>query len=259
MQQIRQLLNSGYKAGMPGIRLIGEDMKPQAFDVYSPKILAAIQWLEDILASRCIAIPMRRTDKKMPCFPPDFDGSSIRHQLYTLALTHFGKVYANYFGSGDAGRDDRRDARARPTTNPNEIWVNQQARQIVWQFGERTHPIRFLLRDRDSKFTPAFDSIFASEGIHVIQTPYRAPNANAYAERWVRSIREECLSKLLIVNEAHLRSVMRDYVTYYNTARPHQGIVQLTPIPRPPAISTGKVRRREILGGVIGDYYQDTA
>ncbi len=97
MQQIRQLLNSGYKAGMPAIRLIGEDMKPQAFDVYSPKILAAIQGLEDILASRCIAIPMRRTDKKMPCFPPDFDGASLRHQLYTLALTHFGTVYANYF------------------------------------------------------------------------------------------------------------------------------------------------------------------
>jgi hypothetical protein len=97
MQQIRQLLNSGYKAGMPAIRLIGEDMKPQAFDVYSPKILAAIMGLEDILASRCIAIPMRRTDKKMPCFPPDFDGAAIRHQLYTLALTHFGKVYANYF------------------------------------------------------------------------------------------------------------------------------------------------------------------
>jgi hypothetical protein len=97
MQQIRQLLNSGYKAGMPAIRLIGEDMKPQAFDVYSPKILAAIMGLEDILASRCIAIPMRRTDKKMPSFPPDFDGAVIRHQLYTLALTHFGKVYANYF------------------------------------------------------------------------------------------------------------------------------------------------------------------
>jgi 5S rRNA maturation endonuclease (ribonuclease M5) len=97
MQQIRQLLNSGYKQGMPAIRLIGEDMKPQAFDVYSPKILAAIMGLEDILASRCIAIPMRRTDKKMPCFPPDFDGAPLRHQLYTLALTHFQTVYTNFF------------------------------------------------------------------------------------------------------------------------------------------------------------------
>jgi hypothetical protein len=97
MQQIRQLLNSGYKQGMPAIRLIGEDLKPQAFDVYSPKILAAIAGLEDILASRCIAIPMRRTDRKMPLFPSDFDGAALRHQLYTLALTHFQAVYTNYF------------------------------------------------------------------------------------------------------------------------------------------------------------------
>lgn len=97
MQQIRQLLNSGYKQGMPAIRLIGEDMKPQAFDVYSPKILAAIAGLEDILASRCIAIPMRRTDKKLPAFPPDFDGTPLRHQLYTLALTSFQFIYTNYF------------------------------------------------------------------------------------------------------------------------------------------------------------------
>jgi hypothetical protein len=97
MQQIRQLLNSGYKQGMPAIRLIGEDMKPQAFDVYSPKILAAIAGLEDVLASRCIAIPMRRTDRKIPSFPADFDGSIIRHQLYTLALTGHEIIYRNYF------------------------------------------------------------------------------------------------------------------------------------------------------------------
>jgi transposase InsO family protein len=136
--------------------------------------------------------------------------------------------------------------------------VNQQAREIVWQLGERKPTIRFLLRDRDSKFTAAFDSIFASEGIHVIQTPYRSPNANAYAERWVRSVREECLNKLLIVNEGHLRSVMREYVAYHNTARPHQGIAQLTPLPRPPTTEAGKVCRREVVDGIIGDYYKDT-
>ncbi|MCI0708756.1 MAG: CHC2 zinc finger domain-containing protein [Chloroflexi bacterium] len=97
MQQIRQLLNSGYKQGMPAIRVTGDDLKPQAFDVYSPKILAAIMGLEDILASRCIAVPMRRTTRKMPSFPPDFDGAALRHQLYTLALTHFQVVYTNYF------------------------------------------------------------------------------------------------------------------------------------------------------------------
>ncbi len=101
MQQIRQLLNSGYKQGMPAIRVTGDDLKPQAFDVYSPKILAAIMGLEDILASRCIAIPMRRTTQKMPSFPPDFDGAPLRHQLYTLALTHFQEVYTNYFERPD--------------------------------------------------------------------------------------------------------------------------------------------------------------
>jgi hypothetical protein len=97
MQQIRQLLNSGYKQGMPAIRVTGDDLKPQAFDVYSPKILAAIAGLEDILASRCIAIPMRRTDRKMPDLPPDFDGATMRHRLYSLALTYFQPVYSNYF------------------------------------------------------------------------------------------------------------------------------------------------------------------
>jgi hypothetical protein len=101
MQQIRQLLNSGYKQGMPAIRLIGDDLKPQAFDVYSPKILAAIAGLEDVLASRCIAIPMRRTDKKMPLFPPDFNGTELRHQLYTLALTYHQQVYQQYYERPD--------------------------------------------------------------------------------------------------------------------------------------------------------------
>jgi DNA primase len=101
MMQIKQLLNSGYKHGMPAIRLIGENMKPQTFDVYSPKVMAAIMGLEDVLASRCIAIPMRRTDKKMPCFAPNFDGANLRHQLYTLALTHYEPIYRNYFERPD--------------------------------------------------------------------------------------------------------------------------------------------------------------
>jgi hypothetical protein len=101
MQQIRQLLNSGYKAGMPAIRLIGEEMKPQAFDVYSPKILAAIAGLEDILSSRCITVPMRRTDRHLPLIPPHFDGADIRHQLYSLVLTHFQYIQHNFFDRSD--------------------------------------------------------------------------------------------------------------------------------------------------------------
>ncbi|MBC7813873.1 MAG: hypothetical protein H7175_22145, partial [Burkholderiales bacterium] len=97
IQQIRQLLNSGYKQGMPAIRVTGDDLKPQAFDVYSPKVLAAIMGLEDVLASRCIAIPMRRVDRKLPSFAVDFDGAGVRHLLYSLALTYFQHVFTNYF------------------------------------------------------------------------------------------------------------------------------------------------------------------
>ena len=96
MQQIRQLLNSGYKPGMPAIRLIGEDMKPKAFNVYSPKMLANIMGLEDVLASRCIRVPMRRADKQMPALPPTYDGAELRYQLYSLALTHFRAIQHNY-------------------------------------------------------------------------------------------------------------------------------------------------------------------
>ena len=89
--------------------------------------------------------------------------------------------------------------------------------------------MRFLLHDRDAKFPAAFERVFASEGFKAILTPYRTPNANAYAERWVRSVREECLDHLLIINEQHLHHVLREYSQYYNQARPHQGIAQQIP------------------------------
>ena len=95
-QQIRQLLNSGYKSGMPALRIVGDDYKPQTFDVYSPKILASITGLEDVLASRCITIPMRPTARRLPVFPASFDGARLRHQLYSLALTHFGDIRRSY-------------------------------------------------------------------------------------------------------------------------------------------------------------------
>jgi DNA primase len=96
MQQIKLLLNSGYKPGMPAIRLMGEDLKPQAFDVYSPKILANIAGLEDVLASRCIPVAMRRSDQKLPTLSPAFNGQEIRHQLYTLTLTRYAAIRRNY-------------------------------------------------------------------------------------------------------------------------------------------------------------------
>ena len=108
----------------------------------------------------------------------------------------------------------------------------------------------------------AFDTVFQSEGMKVVLTPARAPNANAYAERWVRTVREECLDHLLILNQAHLRRVLKRYVEYYNEARPHQGIGQRIPVPPEQSPGNGAVAHRKVLGGIINDYYRvpdDTA
>jgi transposase InsO family protein len=142
------------------------------------------------------------------------------------------------------------------TANPNGIWVAQQARQVMWKLGERNPPCRFLIRDRDKKYVEAFDTLFRSEGIKVIRTPVRAPNANAYAERWVRSVREECLDHLLILNQAHLWHVLKRYVEYYNEAQPHQGIGQRIPVTPEQSPGSGVVTHRKVLGGIINDYYR---
>ena len=145
------------------------------------------------------------------------------------------------------------------TAHPDKAWVTQQARQVMWELEDREPGIRFLIRDNDKKFSHAFDTVFRSEGIDVIPTPYRAPNANAYAERWIRSAREECLDKLLIINQAHLRRVMREYMAFFNTARPRQGLEQQIPVPKMTHETTGPLRCRTVLGGIIHDYYRDAA
>lgn len=99
--------------------------------------------------------------------------------------------------------------------------------------------------------------MFSTEGFDIITTPYRAPNANAYAERVIRSFREECLDKLLIINQSHLGRVMREYNRFFNTARPYQGLEQQTPNPRIASDSKGAVRCRAVLGGIIHDYCRD--
>lgn len=127
---------------------------------------------------------------------------------------------------------------------------------MVWLLQEEELPIRCLLRDNDSKYTAAFDAVFAAEGVKVIRLPYQAPNANSFAERWVLTARSECLDHILIWNEAHLRRVLKDFVHYYNHARPHQGLDQQSPVPCTPPEHDGVVTRRQVLGGIINDYYR---
>lgn len=102
-----------------------------------------------------------------------------------------------------------------------------------------------------------FDNVFLSQGFDVIHTPYRAPNANTFAERWIRTVREECLDHILIINAAHLRKVLLEYTnTYYNSARPHQGINQQSPLPWGQPSTSGTIHKQKILGGIINDYYR---
>ena len=145
------------------------------------------------------------------------------------------------------------------TAHPTAAWVTQQARNLSWTLQDEGTSPRFLIHDRDAKFPAAFDTVFAAEGIAVVRTPYRAPTANAYAERWVGSVRAECLDYLLIVNEAHLRHVLTGYVAHYNQARPHQGIAQRAPIPFDACARQGPVRRRDVLGGLIHEYDREAA
>jgi hypothetical protein len=142
------------------------------------------------------------------------------------------------------------------TTNPDTTWVTQQARQSVWELKASSQALRFLIHDRDSKFTSSLDTVFASEGIEFVRTPFRAPQANAFAERWVRSVREECLDPILILNERHLHRVLKEYTKYYNYCRPHQGIGQHFPVSGSQRSRKGPIRRRDILGGIIHDYYR---
>ncbi len=145
------------------------------------------------------------------------------------------------------------------TPNPHGTWVTQQARNLVMQLGEQERPMRLLIHDRDRKFGHAFDEVFRSAGIEVIWTPVQAPNANAFAERWVRTVRSDCLDRIFILGRRHLERVLRVYAKHYNEHRPHRAL-QLAPpnggnpaaVDRTPHPST--VYRHDLLGGVIREY-----
>jgi transposase InsO family protein len=137
--------------------------------------------------------------------------------------------------------------------------VAQRARNLSWSLTERTSPLRFLIHDRDSKLTDAFDEVFRTEGISIIRTPVKAPKANAFAERFVGTVRRECLDWVLIFGRRQLERTLRTYVKHYNGHRPHRGLGLVPPQQAPvlrlaaPA-QPGRVRRRDRLGGLIHEY-----
>ena len=156
------------------------------------------------------------------------------------------------------------------TDHPNGLWIVQRAREFSMNREPRTAGVtsepRFLVRDRDSKFTRAFDAVFAADGIQTIKTPIQAPNANAFAERWVRTVRQECLDWMLIWGRRHLERVLNEYVRHYNDERPHRSLELLPPrainktsVVRVGAVAAAVVRRRDRLGGLVHEYYEAAA
>jgi putative transposase len=174
--------------------------------------------------------------------------------FFTVETLHLQTLYVLFF----MGLGSRHVHLAGCTANPDNAWVTQQARQFVWLLDETKTPMRFLIHDRDCKFTSYFDQVFVSEGMGIVRTPFRAPKANAIAERWVGSVRHECLDHLLILNQRHLLRVLKEYTTYYNAARPHQGINQQAPIPFS-SQQRGNIHCCDVLGGILHDYYRDAA
>jgi len=141
------------------------------------------------------------------------------------------------------------------SSNPDGRWVAQQARNLIMELGDG-QPFRFLIHDRDTKFSHAFDEAFRAEGIKVIRTPVQAPNANAFAERWVRTVRADCLDRILILGRRHLEQVLRVYRRHYNEHRPHRALRLLPPNGRDPTpLNTpARLRRHDLLGGLIHEY-----
>jgi putative transposase len=181
--------------------------------------------------------------------------SMIACDFFTVDTIGMRRIYVLFF----IELSTRRVHLAGMTENPDGAWTTQQARNLVFSLPERDKPIDCLVRDNDGKFTSAFDTVFSTDGIRVIRTPVRAPKANAICERFVGTIRRECLDWILIVNRRQLRHVLREFVGHYNGHRPHRALGLAPPEPRPPAPTHATppapaIRRHDHLGGLIHEY-----
>jgi putative transposase len=146
--------------------------------------------------------------------------SVIATDFFTVDTIWFQRLYVLFF----IEIASRRVHLAGCTLQPNGDWVTQQARQVAWTFAERADPVRFLIRDHDRKFTGSFDSVFQTQGTRIIRTPIQVPELNGIAERFVRTVRSECLDGLLIVNRRHLECTLAVFVDHYNSYRPHRSL-----------------------------------
>jgi transposase InsO family protein len=147
------------------------------------------------------------------------------------------------------------------TPHPDEAWMVQVARNVTMEEWGFLSPSQYLIHDRDGKYCPAFQQLIAAAGVTRVPLPPRSPNLNAYAERWVRSVKEECLSRMILCGEASLRHALTQYVAHFHHERNHQGKgnVLLFPAVSPDTVRQGPMQCRERLGGLLKYYTCDAA
>jgi putative transposase len=179
--------------------------------------------------------------------------STLACDFFHVDTVTLRRIYALFF----IDLDRRKVFLPGVTAHPVGAWVTQQARNLAITLGDQGRAVRFLVRDRDAKFIVPFDEVLKSIGARVILTPVRSPRANAFAERFVRTARTECLDWLLIRGERHLGRVLGEFVEHYNTERPHRGINLEVPV----AYSTlrtftseDRVQRTDRLSGLVHEY-----
>ena len=159
-------------------------------------------------------LPERQRTSSWRVFLNHYKTTLLACDFFTVETIRLQTLYVFFFI--EVGT--RRVHIAGTTSQPAQTWVTQQARQLLWNLADEEQHFTHLIRDNDGKYSRGFDAVFQSEGIQVVRTPFRAPRANAYAERWIRSVREECLDQLLILNQAHLVYVLHEYEHYFNRA-----------------------------------------
>ncbi|MFY9928180.1 MAG: integrase core domain-containing protein [Streptosporangiaceae bacterium] len=162
-------------------------------------------------------------------------------RLYCLFVMEVGSRYVHILGV---------------TANPDGPWTTQQIRNLLMDLGDQASGFRFLVRDRAGQFTASFDAVLADAGIVAVKIPPRSPRANAYAERFVLTVRTEVTDRMLIFGQRHLRTILDEYAAHYNGRRPHRSRQLRPPRPDHPVadLSQQRIRRRPVLGGLINEY-----
>jgi putative transposase len=220
-------------------------------------ITASATLVRNVLARAGIPPAPERATSSWRSFLRQHGTTILASDLFTVDTVWLRRLYVLFFVSIGT----RRVEYVACTSSPNTSWMAQQARNLLMELDDCSQRPRFLIHDRDTKFSRAFDNVFRSEGIEIIRTPSQAPNANAYAERWVGSVRRECLDRLLIFGRRQLAHVLRTYIRHFNQQRPHRAL-DLQPPARgggtdPPPRATVyplQVRRRDLLGGLLHEY-----